>query len=318
MDWTSGIRGFHAYLKLERSFSPHTVEAYLRDVGKLEEYCRLSDPAKGLLDVRRSDLEQFITGIAQLGLGARSQARLVSALRTFFRFLLLEDLLEENPAELLELPRQSRTIPEVLTYEEIQAMLEEIDLSHSQGTRNRAMLEVLYACGLRASELVDLKLTHLYLDVGFIKVLGKGNKERIVPIGEEAVRRLKHYLEGERRAFMDVQPGEENVVFLNRRGHRLTRVMVFTIIKNLAKQAGIQKKVSPHTFRHSFATHLLEGGASLKAVQDMLGHESILTTEIYTHLDREYLRETLLLYHPRALREPGQSSAPGNGPAAGE
>jgi integrase/recombinase XerD len=298
MDWPTACSGFRAYLHLERSLSAHTREAYLRDVHKLSEFARLRNLDPG--SVALSDLEVFLRHLYELGLGARSQARLISALRSFFRFLMLEEVVVENPAELLEAPRLSRNIPEVLSYAEIQAMLEAVDLSHPQGTRNRAMLEVLYACGLRVSELTALRLGDLYLDIGFVKVTGKGEKERIVPVGEEAVHQVNLYLQTDRRRMRNIQPGHEHILFLNRRGRHLSRVMVFHIVRDLARAAGISKTVSPHTFRHSFATHLLEGGADLKAVQDMLGHESILTTEIYTHLDKAYLRETIQSFHPRS------------------
>lgn len=304
MDWPTACSGFRAYLQLERSLSPHTREAYLRDVHKLRAFAQLRNLNPGTVPL--AELELLLRQLYELGLGARSQARLISALRSFFHFLMLEDVVAENPAELLEAPRLSRNIPEVLSYAEIQAMLEAIDLSHPQGTRNRAMLEVLYACGLRVSELTALRLADLYLDIGFVKVRGKGEKERIVPIGEEAVHQVSLYLQTDRRRMRNIKPEHEHILFLNRRGRRLSRVMVFHIVRDLARAAGISKTVSPHTFRHSFATHLLEGGADLKAVQDMLGHESILTTEIYTHLDKAYLKETIQSYHPRS--RPGEKS----------
>lgn len=300
--WAPYINGFKSYLLLERSLSGNTIEAYLRDIRKLVEFLALSDinvPPDGL-DV--DQLSSFLHSLNDLGLGARSQARLLSAIKTFYKYLLTEDMIQVDPTSLLEGPRLPRKIPEVLAYEEIQRMIASIDLSESHGVRNRAMLETLYACGLRVSELIDLRMSNLYLDIGFVKVLGKGNKERIVPIGEEAVKHIGFYIEGVRRSMMNIHPDHSNFLFLNRRGKQLSRVMVFMIVKECAKLAGIDKNVSPHTFRHSFATHLIEGGADLKAVQDMLGHESILTTEIYTHLDTDYLRETILSYHPRNKR----------------
>ncbi len=297
--WQPTLRGFKAYLLLERSLADNTIEAYLRDLGKLAEFLTLQGYELPAERVETRHLTEFILWLNELGLGARSQARLLSALKTFFKYLLVEDLIDSDPTELLEGPRLARHIPEVLSYEEIQAMLLAIDLSTPYGARNRAMLETLYASGLRVSELTDLRLSNLFLDVGFIKVIGKGDKERIVPIGEEAAKHIRFYIEGIRRLQNNIHKEDENIVFLNRRGRRLTRVMVFMIVKECAELAGIQKNVSPHTFRHSFATHLIEGGADLKAVQDMLGHESILTTEIYTHLDTEYLRETVLRFHPR-------------------
>jgi len=301
-NWRPHINGFKAYLLLERSLSENTIDAYLRDVGKLAEFLALAEydlsPEKLTVD----HLSQFLHSLNDLGLGARSQARLISAIKTFYKYLLMEDMIQVDPTSLLEGPRLPRKIPEVLAYEEIQNMIAAIDLSEAHGVRNRAMLETLYACGLRVSELIDLRMSNLYLDIGFVKVLGKGNKERIVPIGEEAVKHIGLYIEGVRRRMMNIDPAHSNFLFLSRRGRQLSRVMVFMIVKACAKLAGIEKNVSPHTFRHSFATHLIEGGADLKAVQDMLGHESILTTEIYTHLDNDYLRETILSYHPRNIQ----------------
>ncbi len=287
---------------LERSLSQNSIDAYLRDIEKLVAFIRLKELGLGPLEVQRTDLEAFILWINQLGLGARSQARLLSGIKAFYKYLLVEDLLQVDPTELLEGPRLSRKIPEVLNYEEIQAMLESIDLSEAHGTRNRAMLETLYACGLRVSELTGLKLSNVFLDAGFVKVIGKNNKERIVPIGQAAIKHISLYLEGVRRPMTNIHPEHHNILFLNRRGKQISRVMVFMIVKEAAQLAGINKSVSPHTFRHSFATHLIEGGADLRAVQDMLGHESITTTEIYTHLDTDFLRETIASFHPRNRR----------------
>jgi len=299
MNWQPVINGFRAYMLLERSLSPHTIEAYLSDVGKLAQFIALSGQELSPAQVETDTLSAFFMHLNHLGLGARSQARLLSALKTFYKYLLTENIVQTDPTELLEGPRLPRNIPEVLSFEEIQRMLDSIDLSTPHGVRNRAMLETLYACGLRVSELVELRLSNLYLDIGFVKVTGKGDKERIVPIGEDAVKHIRLYIEGVRRGMTNIHKDHANYLFLNRRGKKLTRVMVFLVIKEIAALAGIDKNVSPHTFRHSFATHLIEGGADLKAVQDMLGHESIITTEIYTHLDTEYLRETVLQYHPR-------------------
>jgi integrase/recombinase XerD len=299
MQWPAAIHSFKAYMLLERSLSPNTIEAYLNDVNRFVQYLEMHAPALGPLQVQATHLEQFIFWINQLGLEGSSQSRLISGLRAFYKFLLVEDLLDEDPTEMLESPRLSRKIPEVLAYREIQAMLDAIDLSEANGPRNRAIIEVLYACGLRVSELVHLRITNLFLDIGFVKVLGKNNKERLVPIGPEAIKHLRIYLENVRVHHTNIKKDDENIVFLNRRGARLSRVMVFLIVKELAAAAGVTKNISPHTFRHSFATHLVEGGADLKAVQDMLGHESIITTEIYTHLDSEYLKETIYLFHPR-------------------
>ncbi|MBX2929500.1 MAG: site-specific tyrosine recombinase XerD [Saprospiraceae bacterium] len=299
MNWQTAINGFRAYMLLERSLSPHTIEAYISDVGKLAQYLELTGQELAPADLQTDTLRAFLIWLNELGLGARSQARLLSALKTFYKYLLTEHIAATDPTELLDGPRLPRHIPEVLSYDEIQRMMDAVDLSDPQGARNRAMLETLYACGLRVTELVELRISNLYLDIGFVKVTGKGDKERIVPIGEEAVKHIRLYMEGVRQGMMNIHKDHANYLFLNRRGKKLTRVMVFLIIKELARIAGITKNVSPHTFRHSFATHLIEGGADLKAVQDMLGHESIITTEIYTHLNTDYLRETVLQFHPR-------------------
>jgi len=298
MNWPAALSGFRAYMLLERSFSLNTLEAYLNDVQKFVRYLEIQQMDLGPLAVQQADLERFVFWINELGLEASSQSRLISGLRAFYKFLLVEDLLDDDPTALLETPRLRRQMPEVLSVDEVERLFDAVDLSESLGHRNRAMMEVLYACGLRVSELVNLRLSNLFLDEGFIKVLGKNDKERLVPIGGAAVGQLRIYL-AERSKQGKVTAGHENFVFLNRRGQQLTRVMVFLIVKELAALAGITKNISPHTFRHSFATHLVEGGADLKAVQDMLGHESITTTELYTHLDTEYLKETILMYHPR-------------------
>lgn len=299
MTWQNALQQFHAYLLLERAMSPNTLEAYLNDVQKLVRFLEIQQLPTGPLAITQTQLEDFILWINQLGLEASSQARMISGLRAFYKFLMVEDWIEDDPTENLEGPRLKRSMPEVLSVYEIQQMLAAIDLSEPLGVRNRAILETLYACGLRVSELVHLRITNLFLEAGFIKVVGKNNKERLVPIGETAIKYIRQYLDHIRSKQENIQAGHENMVFLNRRGQHLTRVMVFYIIKELAAKAGIVKTISPHTFRHSFATHLVEGGADLKAVQDMLGHESITTTEIYTHLDTEYLKETVYLYHPR-------------------
>lgn len=283
---------------LERALSSNTIEAYLRDVGKLKEYLQLHQITAPPGDLTREDLDGFLRFLGGLGLDIRSQARLVSGIKAFYKYLLMEDLISVNPAELIEGPKKNHKMPEVLSFHEIQAMLEAIDLSEPHGHRNRAMLETLYASGLRVSELVNLRLTNLFLEVGFIKVVGKGNKERLVPIGEEAIKHIRLYLEQDRSRLTNIKREHENFVFINRLGKKLSRVFIFLIIKDLAKKVGILKNISPHTFRHSFATHLIEGGADLRAVQEMLGHESITTTEIYTHLDNDFLKETIMLYHP--------------------
>jgi integrase/recombinase XerD len=299
MNWPAALHAFKAYLLLERSMSPNTIEAYLNDVGKFVQWLELEGRQLSPLSVKPDDLTQFILWANALGLEASTQARLISGLRAFYKYLMVEDLLDDDPSELLESPRMRRKIPEVLSVFEIQKMLDAVDLSDPQGQRNRSILEVLYACGLRVSELVNLRLTQLFLDAGFLKVIGKNNKERLVPIGADAVKFLKIYLEDVRSLQGNIKKEAENVVFLNRRGGKMSRVMVFLIVKEMAQRADVHKNISPHTFRHSFATHLVEGGADLKAVQDMIGHESITTTEIYTHLDTEYLKETIYLYHPR-------------------
>lgn len=299
MNWPAAIQSFRNYLLLERSMSHHTIEAYLNDVGKFVQWLELEGRALLPLAVKSEELTQFILWANRLGLAASTQARMISGLRAFYKYLLVEDLLDDDPTELLESPRMRRKIPEVLSVQEVQALLQAIDLSEPQGQRNRAIMEMLYACGMRVSEVVNLRLTQLFLEANFLKVVGKNNKERLVPIGAEAVKYLRIYLENVRNLQTNIKKEAENVVFLNRRGGKMSRVMVFILVKEFAVKANIVKNISPHTFRHTFATHLVEGGADLKAVQDMLGHESITTTEIYTHLDTEYLKETIYLYHPR-------------------
>ena len=298
MDWQALIKEYEGFLKLEKGMSPNSIEAYLSDIGKLQQFMELSKMERGPEELDREQLSRFLTWISELGLSARTQARILSGIKAFYHYLLMEDLLEKDPTALLEGPRLDSKLPEVLTVEEIDRMLDLIDLSHPQGRRNRAMLETLYSCGLRVSEMVELKISGLYRVEGFIRVIGKGDKERLVPVSSRALREIDLYLPD--RNTLNIQTGNEDILFLNRRGRMLTRNMVFIIIKELARDAGIQKTVSPHTFRHSFATHLVEGGADLRAVQEMLGHESILTTEIYTHLDRDYLKDTINQFHPRS------------------
>ena len=297
MKWDVVKKDFKRYLELERNLSVNSIQAYLNDVQKLEAYCSFKN--KELQDVDTRFVQQFLLFINDFNISPFTQARLLSGLKTFFNYLQLEYGRVDNPTELLESPRLSRKIPSVLNIEEIDALIAAIDLSTLEGVRNKAILEVLYGCGLRVSELIGLKISNLHLEVEFIKVEGKGNKERLIPIGHQAVKYLKVYLE-EIRPHVPVQIGHEDVVFLNRRGRQLTRVMVFLIIKELAKKIGLTKTISPHTFRHSFASHLVEGGADLRAVQDMLGHESITTTEIYTHMDKDYLQSVITQYHPRS------------------
>ncbi len=279
--------------------SLNSIEAYLRDVEKLEQYLQATGHERlRPQDITLATLQAFVQWVAKLGMTATSQARIISGIKAFYRFLLLEDMTKEDPTQLLEAPKIQRKLPDVLTFEEIEKIIAQIPLDTAEGHRNKAILETMYSCGLRVSEVINLQITQLHMDVGFIRVIGKGDKERLVPIGKDAMRQIDIYRRNI-RVHMPVKKGEEDTLFLNRRGGALSRVMIFLVIKDLAMRAGIQKKVSPHTFRHSFATHLVEGGADLRAVQEMLGHESITTTEIYTHLDREYLRDTLQRFHPR-------------------
>jgi integrase/recombinase XerD len=297
--WQSYLKNFKNYLTLERSLSGHTLEAYLHDVQKLHEYLLLRGESVPPTAVTEAHLFNFLYYLGELGVAPATQARILSGLKAFFKFLLLEDAIATDPATLLESPKLGRKLPDTLSFPEIESLLGAIDLSTPEGTRNRAMLEVLYGCGLRVSELTELKISDLHFDIGFLRVRGKGDKQRLVPAGRDAIRHTQLYLDGVRRHLV-VKKGSEDHVFLNRRGSSLTRVMVFLIVKDLAEKAGIEKNISPHTFRHSFATHLIEGGADLRAVQEMLGHESITTTEIYTHLDRDYLRQVMTEFHPRA------------------
>lgn len=298
MNWTAAKKGFKAFLRMEKGLSYNTLSAYLGDIDKLEQYTDLKQEKKSPNELSTKELFGFIHWLNDLGLEASSQARILSSLRAFYKYMLLEKIVIEDPTALLEGPKLRRNIPEVLSYKEIQSILDVVDLSTHLGTRNRAMLETLYACGLRVSELVNLRCSHLHLEDGFIQVIGKGNKERLVPIGPEAVKYILQYKTHYRDKIKNMPKAAEDILFLNRRAKQLTRVMIFLIVKECAAAAGIQKKVSPHTFRHSFATHLVEGGANLRAVQDMLGHESITTTEIYTHLDTELLKETIMKFHP--------------------
>lgn len=295
--WETYKKSFKSYLQLEKSLSDHSTEAYLHDVDKLTDYLELSNISKSPADISLKDLQGFLHEIVSLGARPASQARIISGIRAFYKFCLIEDIVKQDPTMLLESPKTKRSLPDVLGFDEIEKIILQIDLSKPEGGRNKAIIETMYSCGLRVSEVVNLRISQLYLDVGFIRVIGKGDKERLVPIGSSAIKYLKIYIE-EIRVHIKVKPGNEDFVFLNKRGTKLTRVMIFLIIKALVKKAGIDKTISPHTFRHSFATHLIEGGANLRAVQEMLGHESITTTEIYTHLDREFLRKTLEQFHP--------------------
>ncbi|MES1223719.1 MAG: site-specific tyrosine recombinase XerD [Bacteroidota bacterium] len=295
--WESYKKGFKAYLQLEKSMSENSVSAYLRDVEILTQYLQQNKSLKSPSEITLKDLQSFLKWISGLEMMASTQARIISGIRSFYKYCLLENISAADPTTLLEAPKQKRSLPDVLSFEEIENIISQIDLSKPEGGRNKAILETLYSCGLRVSELVDLKISRLYLDVGFVRVVGKGDKERLVPIGRSAVKYINIY-KNKIRVHITPKPHNEDFLFLNKRGSKLSRVMIFYIIKDLVLKAGIKKTVSPHTFRHSFATHLIEGGADLRAVQEMLGHESITTTEIYTHLDREFLRKTLEKFHP--------------------
>lgn len=295
--WVVYKKGFKAWLRLEKSLSNHSVDAYLHDIEKLTQFLQMQNWMYSPDQLKMEHLQQFIRWIAELGMTQSSQARILSGLRSFYTYCQAEQIIKEDPTVLLESPKLKRTLPDTLSYEEIELLLGAIDRSKPEGERNKAILETMYSCGLRVSEVVGLKISCLFLDSGFIRVIGKGDKERLVPIGGNAIKQVAIYLEQTRR-IQEIKPGQEDIVFLNRRGSALSRVMIFLLIKELAKKAGIKKNISPHTFRHSFATHLVEGGADLRAVQEMLGHESITTTEIYTHLDREFLRKTLANFHP--------------------
>lgn len=297
MGWQSAINDYVSYLRLEKSLSENSVSAYRTDMAKLELYADSVGVEPETMTYEQ--LQGFLASLHDLGLNKRTQSRILSAVRGFYKYLLIEEVIDVDPTALIESPRMGRKLPEVLALEEIDAMEAAVDMSKNEGARNRAIIETLYSCGLRVSELVNLKLTDLHLSDGYIRVVGKGDKERLVPIGSKAVRDLNLYLQQRRDVGARIAHEAQNVVFLNRWGRQLTRVMVFTMIKRCAEMAGIKKTISPHTLRHSFATHLVEGGADLRAVQEMLGHESITTTEIYTHLDREYIRSTILQFHPR-------------------
>lgn len=299
MDWLTAKKGFKNYLKLERSLSKNSIEAYLRDIDKITQYLESVHQQISPLKIEVQDLKNLIQWVNELGMLATSQARLISGIKAFFKYLILEDLIKQDPSALIEAPKTRRKLPDVLTILEIEALINALDLSKIENVRNKAMLEVLYGSGLRVSELINLKISNYYPDVEFLKITGKGNKERLVPIGTSAIKYIAIYLDTV-RCRISIQKGNEDFMFLNKRGTKLSRVMMFMIIKDLALKIGLQKTISPHTFRHSFATHLIEGGADLRAVQEMLGHESITTTEIYTHLDRDYLKQTIQQFHPRS------------------
>lgn len=295
--WEPYKKGYKAWLQLEKSLAGNSVEAYLRDIEKLTDYLQATGKMLKPEELKLKDLEKFVQWIAGLGMTVSSQSRIISGLRSFYTYCSMEQVVTTNPTVLLEAPKQKRLLPDTLSFEEIERIIAQVDLSKPEGGRNKAILETLYSCGLRVTELVNLRISCLFLDVGFVRVTGKGDKERLVPIGSEAIKYINIY-RNDIRIHISIKPGQEDFLFLNRRGSKLTRVMIFLMLKELVAKAGITKSISPHTFRHSFATHLVEGGADLRAVQEMLGHESITTTEIYTHLDREYLRETLHQFHP--------------------
>ena len=295
--WDAYKNGFKAYLQLERSLSDNSVEAYLHDIEKLTQFLQEEHGMKTPADIELKDLQQFLKWIGGLGMTASSQSRIISGIRSFYKYCTVENIVEKDPTVLLETPKLMRKLPDILSFDEIENIIAQIDLSTPEGGRNKAILETMYSCGLRVSELVNLRISCLHLDVGFVRVIGKGDKERLVPIGRSAIKYINIY-RNEIRVHIAVKPGNDDILFLNRSGSKLSRVMIFLLLKDLVKKAEINKNISPHTFRHSFATHLVEGGANLRAVQEMLGHESITTTEIYTHLDREYLRETLHRFHP--------------------
>ena len=295
--WNAYKKGFKAYLQLEKSLSENSVEAYLHDIEMLTSFLLATNQTKTPAEIVLKDLQAFVKWVSELGMTASSQARVISGIRSFFKYCILEQICSADPSILLNAPKSKRKLPDTLHFDEIELIIGQIDLSSPEGGRNKAILETMYSCGLRVSEVVNLKISGLYLDVGFLKVTGKGDKERLVPIGSEAIKCIKIYKD-KIRVHQPIQIGSEDILFLNRRGKKLSRVMIFYIIKDLALKAGITKVISPHTFRHSFATHLVEGGADLRAVQEMLGHESITTTEIYTHLDSHFLKDTLQRFHP--------------------
>tara|TARA_B100001245_G_C22838483_1_gene403107 strand:- start:163 stop:1062 length:900 start_codon:yes stop_codon:yes gene_type:complete len=299
VSWETYIKQYRSYLKLERSLADNSIDAYLHDITKLRQFFEIKNLTLSPLKVSQNDLINFVEFINELGMSPYSQARILSGIKSFYKFLIYEELIEKDPSELLESPKIGRKLPDTLEFHEIEKILSEIDLSTEAGARNRAMLETLYSSGLRVSELIELKISNIYDDVGFLRIIGKGNKERLVPVGKAALKYIKIYKD-QVRIHQDIKKGQEDYLFLNLRGSRISRVSVFTIIKDLALKAGVVKNISPHTFRHSFATHLIEGGADLRAVQEMLGHESITTTEIYTHLDRDYLKQVINEFHPRS------------------
>jgi len=303
MIWQSYIKGFESFLKLEKSLSANSVEAYIRDINKFAQYCQIESPDLSPEKVTISDLKDFLNWINKIGLSAKSQSRLISGIRAFFGYLILEDVIRINPTQLIESPKLEKRLPDTLSVSDIERLISHIDLSSPEGIRNKAILETLYGCGLRVSELINLRISNLFFKDEFVKITGKGDKERLVPIGSNAKSCIRTYFDHVRN-HIDIKKGNSDFVFLNKHGSKLTRVMIFLIIKDLVRKTGLRKRISPHTLRHSFATHMIEGGADLRAVQEMLGHESITTTEIYTHLDRNYLRNAILKFHPRTKPTP--------------
>ncbi|TAJ15710.1 site-specific tyrosine recombinase XerD [Marinilabiliaceae bacterium JC017] len=299
MNWESEINEFRNYLKVEKGLSDNSIHAYVTDLTKLVAFLEEKNYKLAPEDVRLNHLKEMMEWVANKGISPRTQARVISGIKSFYKFLMIEEKVDRDPTALLESPKIGRKLPEILSVEEIDSIINAVDTKKPEGQRNKAILETLYSCGLRVSELIDLKISNLFFESGFVKIEGKGNKERLVPISTKAIKEINLYL-SEYRRNLNIFPEHEDILFLNRRGKKLSRVMIFTIIKNLTKRLGFVKNISPHTFRHSFATHLIDGGANLRAVQEMLGHESIITTEIYTHLDKEYLKNTIIQFHPRS------------------
>lgn len=299
MKWEDSIRGFESYLRLEKGLSQNSINAYINDITKLLEFLKINFKGLTPQKVKLNHLKSFVEWLNNKGVSPRTQARTISGIKSFYKYLLIEEKIISDPTSLLESPKIGRKLPDVLSIEEIDTLINAIDVEKPEGQRNKAILETLYSCGLRVSELVSLRMSNLFFNEGYVKIDGKAKKERLVPISNRAVIEINKYVEGYRNA-LKIVPNANDILFLNRRGQKLSRVMIFTIIKNLAEKLNLDKKISPHTFRHSFATHLIDGGADLRAVQEMLGHESILTTEIYTHLDREFLKDTINQYHPRS------------------
>ncbi|WP_066627533.1 site-specific tyrosine recombinase XerD [Labilibacter marinus] len=299
MIWESEIEEFRGYLKVEKGLSDNSIHAYVTDLTKLVHFLKEKNYEVGPEGVTLANLKEMMEWVTEKGISPRTQARIISGIKSFYKFLLIEEKIDRDPTALLESPKIGRKLPEILSVEEIDSIINAIDTKKPEGQRNKAILETLYSCGLRVSELIELKISNLFFESGFIKIEGKGNKERLVPISTKAIKEINLYL-SEYRRNLKIHVDSEDILFLNRRGKKLSRVMIFTIIKNLVAKIGMEKNVSPHTFRHSFATHLIDGGANLRAVQEMLGHESIITTEIYTHLDKEYLKNTMIQFHPRS------------------